>query len=97
MNCPVCGNKTSVINTNNHDKWIHRTRECFNCFTKFNTVEIAAEDLIKIQSKVNKLKKDQQGRLLISTSAATDILKDFDILPQIPTQVRRGRGKKNEG
>lgn len=96
MKCPYCGNKTSVINTVDYGDWIHRRRECFWCFCKYNTVEFSDSMFIELQNEIAKLKRDDSGKPLLSQKAASKLIEMIDRLPTVPKQVSRQKEPKND-
>ena len=40
MTCPVCGGKTTVVDSRPSEDSVWRRRECQECSYRFNTIEI---------------------------------------------------------
>jgi transcriptional repressor NrdR len=58
MNCPVCNEKTKVIDSQAEEDSIRRRRVCLGCKYRFFTVEID-EDLYERAVKEPKEKEEQ--------------------------------------
>lgn len=55
MNCPICGEKTAVIDSRPYDNGcgVRRLRKCLKCDYRFNTLELDA-DLVEKNEYLNK-------------------------------------------
>ena len=40
MNCPVCGEKTKVVDSRSDCESVSRVRECLKCGYRFKTIEL---------------------------------------------------------
>ena len=40
MICPICSNKTRIIDSRKQDDCVIRRRECISCKSRFTTIEI---------------------------------------------------------
>lgn len=67
MKCPVCGCKTSVVETRRHDEYgyiYRRRRGCDSCGNRFNTFEILDGIKQTIEKYVNSHSKAVRNRYM---------------------------------
>ena len=57
MTCPVCGGKTTVIDTANDCECVYRRRKCLECEYKFTTTEQESDDTKILNRLRNETKK----------------------------------------
>ena len=50
MNCPVCGEKTKVIDSRSDCESVERTRQCVECGYRFKTIEYEEDMLERLVS-----------------------------------------------
>lgn len=53
MTCPICGEKTKILETRADTDYIRRRRKCLNreCMYTFTTIEISKDLLDRIERK----------------------------------------------
>ena len=84
MNCPKCGSSTKVPDSRKRGNCIQRRRRCTNCEYTFNTLEIPTEILNTIKHRLKVVKKDKNGRPIISSNQLMDILGLIEKIPEVP-------------
>lgn len=52
MECPVCGRKSSVLDSRYTGRFIRRRRFCINCHERFTTYEMSVDQLSMIMEKL---------------------------------------------
>ena len=62
MNCPVCGEKTIVVDCASDCEAVYRRRRCVECSHKFITTELESEDkhifsVLRWNERKKKMKK----------------------------------------
>lgn len=58
MTCPVCGGKTTVIDTATDCECVYRERRCIECRHKFTTTEVESDD----KQMILKLRYERKNR-----------------------------------
>lgn len=66
MNCPVCGNRTKVLNSKTDDIFTYRRHKCDACFEEFCTreeimnYEEGMKELWKLSYRENAARKERK-------------------------------------
>ena len=62
MTCPVCGGKTTVINSRSPDcETVRRRRVCQDCLYRFSTLEIEEETVKRDTARKRNRKQTGEG------------------------------------
>jgi transcriptional regulator NrdR family protein len=63
MTCPICGEKTQVVDSASACEAVYRMRQCIECRHKFSTVEFEGDDkdtLIKLRREQKKSEAERE-------------------------------------
>ena len=57
MKCPVCGSlQVHIVDSRGYDTEVRRRRECLDCLTRFNTIEIPLEEHKQLKNRSTELR-----------------------------------------
>ena len=62
MTCPVCGERTRIVNSRSYSdgEGVRRRRECLTCGHRFTTIELDADmrrNVVNIPQRLTKMKE----------------------------------------